>query len=237
METLKITYTFYFPDQRQETIEVCLEPETLAPVGQLPAVLPEWTRLDFHQCEHCPLNIQTDPQCPLAARLVELVNSFEGILSFEELRVEVVTEERTVTKEVPAQQAVSSLMGLVMATSGCPHMAFFKPMARFHLPLASTEETIYRASSMYLLAQYFLQKAGKEPDVELEGLKEIYRDLETLNTHMAERIRAAISKDAAVNAIVILDFFAKDLSFAIEDQLEEMQPLFDSYLGSGESDA
>ena len=139
------------------------------------------------------------------------------------------------TREVPAQQAVSSLMGLVVATSGCPHTAFFKPMARFHLPLANTEETIYRASSMYLLAQYFLKKAGKDPDMELEGLKEIYRDLETLNTYMAERIRAAISKDAAVNAIVILDFFAKDFSFAIEDQLEEIQHLFALYLDSGES--
>jgi hypothetical protein len=33
-----------------------------------------------------------------------------------------------------------------------------KPMARFHLPLASEEETIYRATTMYLLAQYFLRE-------------------------------------------------------------------------------
>ena len=62
-----------------------------------------------------------------------------------------------------------------MATSGCPHMDFFKPMARFHLPLANAEETVYRATSMYLLAQYFLQREGKEADMELEGLKKYIR--------------------------------------------------------------
>ena len=43
-------------------------------------------------------------------------------------------------------------------------------MARFHLPLASSAETIYRSVSMYFMAQYFLAKEGKEPDLELEGI-------------------------------------------------------------------
>ena len=44
-------------------------------------------------------------------------------------------------------------------------------MAQFHLPLANDSETIYRAASMYLLAQYFLKREGRDADLEIEGLK------------------------------------------------------------------
>jgi len=65
-------------------------------------------------------------------------------------------------------------MGLVIATSGCPHTLFLKPMARFHLPLASVTETIYRASAMYLTAQYFLKQDGKEVDFSLNNIRKIF---------------------------------------------------------------
>lgn len=116
-----------------------------------------------------------------------------------------------------------------MATSACPHMAHFRPMARFHLPLASKDETVYRATSMYLLAQYFAYRDGKQPDLDLSGLAEIYANLEVVNRAMAERLRGASEEDAAVNAVVILDVLAKTLPFAILDKLAGMRQLFSSY--------
>ena len=229
METLNYRYTFFFSSDRHETFEVELDANTLDPVDDEAGKLPEWSRLDFHQCSHCPLEVETHPHCPLAARLVKVVTRFEDILSYEALRVEAETQDRQVSKETTAQHGVSSLMGLIMATSGCPHTAFFKPMARFHLPLATGDETIYRASAMYLLAQYFLQKDGREADLELKGLAKIYGNVQKLNSAMANRIRAAISQDAAVNAIVILDFFALNFSYVIEDQLEDIRYLFAPY--------
>ena len=46
---------------------------------------------------------------------------------------------------------------------------------------------------------------------------------------MADRIRSAIGQDAAVNVLVILDFFALRFSFEVEYQLNYLRPLFDSY--------
>ena len=124
------------------------------------------------------------------------------------------------------------MMGLVIATSGCPHAAFFKPMARFHLPLASKVETIFRATSMYLLAQYFLKNAGKCADFELEGLSQIYANMQIINMAVAERLRAATKTDSSVNAIVILDCYAKSLPFAIEKSLEDVRYLFSPFLNN-----
>jgi hypothetical protein len=125
-------------------------------------------------------------------------------------------------------------MGLVIATSGCPYTVYLKPMARFHLPLAGEEETIYRAASMYLLAQYFRRGAGMPEDGSLAGLKQIYRDLQVVNTAMAERLRAVAEQDSAVNALVLLDLFAKTVPYSIEDFLADVRYLFEPYLSDGQ---
>ena len=48
---------------------------------------------------------------------------------------------------------MSSVLGLIMATAGCPWTDRFRPMARFHLPFASEAETVYRSVCMFLLAR------------------------------------------------------------------------------------
>lgn len=231
MSVLAIHYTLQVPDQPPESVVVRLDADTLEPADTLSDDLPGWTRLDYHQCSHCPLSPATHPHCPLAARLAPLVDRWKETSSVTPMRMTVETQERTVIRDTVAQQAVRSLMGLLMATSGCPHTAYFKPMARYHLPVASGQETLYRAAAMYQLAQYFINKAGGTPDHHLEGLREIYHKIEVLNTHMAERIREVISQDAAVNAIVVLDVFAKNAVVELDDELGQLEPMFSPYLG------
>lgn len=233
MDPLKIQYVFSLPNDRTEEFEVLLDRSRLEISDDLPPSLPEWTRLEREQCPRCPLSPETSPHCPLAGRLVGLISFCEDLLSHDEMHVDVITEERTVSKRTTAQLGVSSLLGLIMASSGCPQFEFFKPMARFHLPLASTEETIYRATSTYLLAQYFRSKEGGDADLELRGLTEIYENLQSLNIAMAARIRSAVNQDAAVNAIILLDFLARALPSALEESLDEIRYLFSPYLADG----
>jgi hypothetical protein len=223
-------------DGREEVVDLCLHEKTLDLMNDIPESLPAWTKINFHQCTHCPLDIQNQPHCPIAVHLVTIIELLKNLLSYDEIHVDITTPQRHVSRDTSAQKAISSLMGLIMATSGCPHMEFFKPMARFHLPLASVEETIYRATSMYLLAQYFLQKEGKKADMELEGLKKIYRDIKIINDSMAGRLRAISDKDVALNSLVILDIFAQTLPFAIEESLEDVRYLFSSYFKESEDE-
>jgi hypothetical protein len=229
MQTMNIRYYFTLPDGVQEVFDVQLDDQTLDLVGNIPDVLPSWTILGFHQCPHCPLKPDMHPYCPLAAHLVGVVEKFEGLISYNEIQVDVMTSERFITQDTSVQRGMSSLMGLVMATSGCPHMAFFKPMARFHLPFSSAEETIYRATSMYLLAQYFLKKQGKHADLDLAGLREIYQNIELVNIAVAKRLRAATEADSAVNAIILLDIYTKAIPVVIEESLEGIRYLFAPY--------
>ena len=157
METISIKYRFVLPDGSEQVYDLQLDKENLELQGNTPGSTPSWVNLDFFQCPNCPLSTKTYPHCPLALNLVNIIKGFDSLVSYEKIHVEIITKERVVSTDTTAQNGISSLMGLVIAGSGCPHTAFFKPMARFHLPFANEEETIYRATSSYLLAQYFLR--------------------------------------------------------------------------------
>jgi hypothetical protein len=226
MDTIQIQYNFKWSDTREESFDVILDAHTLDITNIEPENPPDWTRLEQYQCPNCKLDPKTNPYCPLAIKLVEINSLFAGLLSHEEIHATVITAERTVSQTTTAQHAISSLMGLIIPCSGCPDTQFFKPMARFHLPLSTEQETIYRASSLYLLAQYFKYKKGLEPDLELDGLNKIYSTLHEINTYIAKRLRHASQNDSAVNAVVLLDMFAKTLPYVIEESLEELKYLF-----------
>lgn len=229
MDELKIQYCFKLGEQTSETIDLCLNALTMEIVDAR-TDFPEWTRLEFHQCTHCPLDSVIHQNCPTAVSLARVIGRFDNVVSHDEIDLEVITSERRVLQHTTAQRGISALLGLLIATSGCPYTNFLKPMARFHLPLASEEETIFRAAGMFLLAQFFLRRAGKEGDLDFSGLSKIYADLHTLNIMIAERLRSATQTDSSVNAVILLDMFTNMMPYVIEDHLDEIRHLFNSYL-------
>jgi len=226
MENIAIEYRFLLSDGSDERICLQIDPQKLELVGNRPDTLPSWTMLGYHQCPNCPLESHITPICPLAANLVVLVKPCSRVVSYDRIKLEVTTRERTIVRETKAELAISSLMGLINATSGCPLMAFFKPMARFHLPLASQEETMFRAVSAYLMSQYLRKRQGHELEIELGKLETVYEEVKTVNRAVADRLRAAAKTDAALNALVILDVHAQLLPFAIKEDMARFDYLF-----------
>lgn len=230
VDSISVQYCITSESGVKEIFDLEFDPKTLVMINAVPADLPAWTALTFHQCPNCPLNPVTNPHCLFAVRLVDIVRGFEGLMSYDKVNLLVVTDERVISQETTAQRALSSMLGLISAASGCPQTRFFRPMARFHLPLANEEETTYRAASMYLLAQYFRKEAGAPADSSLKGLKEIYENIGAVNFTIARRLRAASDTDSTVNAIILLDMFVKTIPYVIEESLETIRYLFEPYL-------
>jgi len=206
--------------------------KTLRLSGKKVHPVPHWADLDYFQCSHCPLDPGKTQFCPAALALVDVVNSFDGTVSYDPVHLTVETELRVITQYTTAQRAIGSMMGLLIALCGCPHSAFLRPMARFHLPLADEMETLYRATSMYLLGQYFIAGQGGVPDLKLTGLVRHYEQLQKVNFGLADRLREATQTDSSINAIVCLDVFTRTVPMAIAELLEEISPLFSDYLES-----
>jgi hypothetical protein len=229
-QTVYFRYTFRNPGGTVRfTIE--LDPESLTYIRRENSPPPEWTRLDYLSCEDCKIRNKNGEHCPVAVNISHVVEAFKDVYSYDVTDVIVETEERTYFKEqVPVQKAVSSLLGIIMVTSGCEDLDRLRPMVRFHLPFATIEETVYRAASTYLLAQYFRAKNGLEPDWDMKELVGIYQRIAQINANICKRLQIASSKDASLNAVVILDTFAQMLPLSIEDTLKSFEYLFGSYL-------
>lgn len=220
-------YQFQFLNGQVKDYHITLNPDTLSmiPVASTLA-MPDWVGLTFKQCRHCPLKTDSHANCPIAVNLMELVESFKNVFSYHDCMVVCHTAERTYSKQTSVMEGLSAIFGVIMATSDCPVMEFLKPMARFHLPFATIEETTVRTASMYLLAQYFKHKNQPEMRCDFKTLEHHYSRVQWVNEGLLARIHSVTSEDADKNAIVTLHSLSQFLSMEIDYSLSGLEYIF-----------
>lgn len=230
--TFSIRYRFDFPGGSSKEFLVELEKPAMRFVGSPASPRPQWTLLSHHQCPNCPYSAESQHYCPVAVNLVRAIELFAGATSHEEANVTVVTESRAYSARANMTHAVGSLIGIIMATSGCPIMDRLKPMVLTHLPFATTDESTYRSVSMYLMAQYFRYKTGRSADWNLEKLSDFFEDINLVNQSFVKRLTSYVENDASLNAVVLLNCFVTAAKRVIaRERFEELEQLFEAFLG------
>ncbi len=190
------------------------------------ATEPDWCLLDFKKCQHCPLSSAQHKYCPVAKNLAHYLKYFNNELSHRPTTITVETKERNYVKTATMQDGAFGVFGLAMATSGCPHLEMYRPLARFHLPFASSTETMVRNLSFYLLQQYFKKQSGEIVEMDFSKLSMSLEAVNLVNKGMIDRIRSVASKgDTDKNAIVILDSFVSILSMELSDNFAELKSI------------
>lgn len=188
-----------------------------------------WTRLAVHKCSHCPLNEEDFPFCPLASSIESVIFKIHKFLSYDEVHAQVEYKNRIISSDITMQRALSSLLGLIIPTSGCPHTEYFRPMCRYHLPFADNEETFYRATTMFLLAQYFIHKKSGCIPTDFSRLETIYNNIHIVNTQICKRLREFCESDSPLNAITILDMLTVSLHSAFKHDLDKFESYFSAF--------
>jgi hypothetical protein len=187
---------------------------------------PAWTELQFHQCPNCPLKVNEYSHCPVAIDAQEIVMGFNEVLSCRVADIQVTTADREYFKRTDAQTGLRALIGFVMASSVCPILSSMRGMAYFHLPFASLDETIFRIVSSYLLNQYYVYKRGEVADWDLDLLKDRFKEMQLINYHFLERIRAGCEADSNLNVLATLFTISSMLSLSVERHLKDLEPMF-----------
>jgi hypothetical protein len=225
-DSLSIRYRFDLPDGSTKTLEFTFGANDFRMHKVVAVEAPFWAELGFSRCANCPLEELKNTHCPAALQMAPAVEPLKALVSFDTVGVTVTTPERTVYAETSAQQAMSSVLGLIMATSGCPWTDHLRPMARFHLPFASETETLYRSISMFLLAR---EICGSDMQSGFAALEELYRNLHVVNRDMSRRLGAATRTDPARNALALLDSYTTLLPAALDGAFADLKPLFDAW--------
>ena len=230
LDPVEIIYTFKFQNGLIKEFPIVLDRATLRFNAKDVPIPPLWAELNYKKCSVCTLDEDRNRHCPITLNLLKINEEFRESYSYEDVSVSVTTEERRYFKDTSLQDGLSSLLGIVMVTSGCPVMEYLKPMVRFHLPFATLIETVFRMSSMYFMSQFFLGLKGKPFDLSLDGLKKIYTEVSEVNRDFSQRLADAASKDAHMNALVNLDCFATIIPLQAEETLKEIESYFSAYL-------
>jgi len=228
---MKFSYVFKLASGPELRFDFRLDPSTLAFLDSPPEPLPEWTALEHNQCPNCPLQVASSPRCPVARNLAPIIERFKDSISYDQAEIAIRTEAREYRKTTALQDGISAMIGIVMATSGCPILDKLRPMVRTHLPFAEHEETTYRSLSMYLLAQFLRRRKGLAADWDLERFVAVYDAITTVNQAFVLRLRSIQIQDASLNALVHLDCFANiTQDSALRRSLPELEELFAPYL-------
>lgn len=214
---MNVTYQFRFENNRTVDFKVTDQPAETK--GKLPA----WTRLEHCQCSNCPLKSADSSQCPAAVEILPVVNEFQAENAYQKVDVVVTDDRRTYSKSTTLEEALRSLLGLKMATSGCPVLSELKPMAVHHLPFASNDEFIMRSVSHYLLQQYLAKRNRQEPDWDLKGLVERNQRLQLVNQALWQRIHSVCEGDSNLKALLNFFSMASSVSFSLESQLRKLE--------------
>lgn len=232
-DQIKFLYRFIFREQITVSFEVKINYKTLLIENDVSHIDKDWTKLKNFECPNCPLDKSTNEYCPLARNLAEVLYFFNTLPSYEEAKVSVETNDRTTFKQTTVQIGVGSLIGIIMASSGCPIIGVLRPLVRFHLPFASLEETEYRVFSTYIFAQYFKFITGDKPDWNLTKLKAAYEQIQIVNKNIVTKLSDVELNDTSRNAVVTLSNFAEYIIFNLEDK--EYIHLKDVFNSFGES--
>ncbi len=190
---------------------------------RVPGAYPPWTMLNFKKCSNCTLSDKDHLYCPTAVDIKSVVAEFAEISSINEMNVVVRMPDRTIKKKCDAQTGLNSLLGLMMATSACPILSRLNSLARFHLPFASFNETLYRTVGDYLIKQYLIKTDGGVPDFELKGLETLYRELALLNQCFLERLKEVAKLDSSINVIANLSSLSMIVQFSINERLKSFK--------------
>ncbi len=227
---LSFLYKFNFQDQITVSFEIKINHQTLLIENDVTNITKPWTRLENFKCPNCPLDETKNEYCPLAKNLAGVLDFFNVLPSYKEAKVSVETNERVTYKETTVQVGVGSLLGIIMASSGCPIIGVLRPLVRFHLPFASLEETEYRVFSTYIFAQYFKFITGDKPDWDLSKLKAAYEQIQIVNKNIVNKLSDVELNDTSRNAVVTLSSFAEYIIFNLEDkEYIHLKDVFNSF--------
>jgi hypothetical protein len=228
LKFMNIKYDFQFADGSAKEYIVDTDRGEDGDNGQPKPPNADWTKLEHCQCSNCPIPKGQQKYCPAAVDLQHLVADFKAQPAFQKVEVSVTTQERVYSKRTGLEEALRSLMGLIMATSECPILGELRPMTVHHMPFASNDEFIMRSVSVHLVQQYFQMRAGEKPDWELKGLVERNRKLQLVNQAMWQRIHLACEKDANLKALLTFFSLASSVTFSLEAQLQKLRHSFES---------
>ncbi|WP_269539684.1 DUF6901 family protein [Cerasicoccus fimbriatus] len=199
-------------------------PERLSPEqwGKVKG-LPEWTRLDYHQCKNCPLDEKRIERCPAAAAVAGLLENFTEVVSFQKVDLVIVRANGQYSIRGSAQMVVFALLVEFVSRAKCPYL--FDPSADkgFFFLCLDVDQLLYRFFSSFLIQHHLLSSGEPDPNaVNWHRFQQYMGEIRIALEGLLDRIQAYCHEDANINALT----GAISISKLLEEHWDDSLRLF-----------
>ncbi len=164
--------------------------------------LPEWVKLDYHQCHKCPLKTEKFKWCPAAAKIVDIVKAFPDLTSYELVTYTQIWNKAEYKEELSAQDALVQVLLSMIAFSACPEIHADVWSWDYYSPRSKLKSLLFRRLSNKLIAKYISQKKGREYSSHLTSAETLLNIIEKLKDRIDNA--SELKEEAIQNALVIL---------------------------------
>jgi hypothetical protein len=179
--------------------------------------LPDWVKLEFHQCTNCPYKSENITFCPAAFEMQDVILQCSNCISYERAELSRIDEEGTVTTETDMQKALFAVIGEKVISSGCSRLNSRQWSLGYYSILTTPVNLFYRSISSYLMRQFFTFSGNCDPD--LKGHLDYLDEVISIFGKLFERIRGETRQDANNNALGSMVMSAQILRHQRDDWL------------------
>ena len=183
--------------------------------------LPDWVKLEYHQCPTCPFKSKNVTFCPAAFELPDVILKCSSSISYERVELSRIAEEGTVTTETDMQKALFAVIGEKAISSACSVLNSRQWSLDYYTILTTPENLFYRSISSYLMRQYFASPGNSDP--ELKGHLDYLDEVIDIFGSLFQRIRGKSSQDASNNALGSIVMSAQLLRHQRDDWLDGLK--------------
>jgi hypothetical protein len=183
--------------------------------------LPDWVKLEYHQCPICPFKSENVTFCPAAFELQDVIHQCSDCISYERVELSRIAEEGTVTTETDMQKALFAVIGEKAISSACSLLNSRQWSLGYYSILSTPENLFYRSISSYLMRQFFTSPGIYDPDLKghLDNLDEVIH----IFGNLLQRIRGVSSQDASNNALASIIMSGELLRHQRDDWLDALK--------------
>ena len=162
--------------------------------------VPDWVKLEHHQCKLCPFKTNDTKFCPAVYELQDIINECRECVSFDRVELSRVSGGGKVTTETDMQKALFAVIAEKAISSACTVLNSRYWSLDYYTILTTPENLFYRSISSYLARQFLLSPDKCAPD--LEGHLNYLDEVIDVFGSLLERIRGLSVRDANNNALV-----------------------------------
>jgi hypothetical protein len=179
--------------------------------------VPDWVKLEYHQCPICPFKSENVTFCPAAFEMQDVIHKCSSCISYERVELSRIAEDGTVTTETDMQRALFAVIGEKAISSACSMLNSRQRSLGYYSILTTPENLFYRSISSYLMRQFFTSPGSCDPD--LKGHLDYLDEVISIFGKLFERIRGETSQDANNNALGSMVMSAQILRHQRDDWL------------------